>query len=112
MDGQSLIIKLEDATRHLRNAVDEYGVNGHVAAKTEREYRIALASIMLMKRAEGMPVTMLADICRGEPHVAALRMARDIADHRLSVTREVINADKVLIRCLEGQINREWGRSE
>jgi len=77
-------------------------------ANTEALYRQALASLMTEKRAEGMPVTIISDICRGDARVAKLKLERDIAESTYEAIIESINAQKLTIRVLENQISREW----
>lgn len=63
-------------------------------------------------RAEGMAVTHLLDIAKGESEIAKLRMERDIAESLYKSCQEAINGYKVQIRILEGQLQREWGDSK
>ena len=63
-------------------------------------------------RAEGQPVTHLLDIAKGEEEIAKLRMERDIAESLYDSAVEAINAQKLKIRILEGQLSREWGNTK
>lgn len=49
-------------------------------ANSERLYRSALARKIVELRAQGDPVTLAADLARGDENVAALRYERDVAD--------------------------------
>jgi len=49
------------------------------AAQAEHDYRVLLAQTIVTKHADGVAWTATADLAKGDPAVAALRMARDIA---------------------------------
>ena len=77
-------------------------------ANTEALYRQELAKEILDRRANGMPVTIIADICRGQPNIAKLKIDRDIAESTYQSIIESINTQKLAIRVIENQIAREW----
>ena len=95
----------------LDRAVQELKPRGRKKAETEREYRMALSKRLTVLRAEGQPVTHLLDIAKGED-IAKLRMERDIAESLYDSAVEAINAQKLKIRILEGQLSREWGNTK
>lgn len=96
----------------LDRAVKELKPRGMKKAETEREYRMALSKRLTILRAEGQPVTHLLDIAKGEEEIAKLRMERDIAESLYDSAVEAINAQKLKIRILEGQLSREWGNTK
>jgi hypothetical protein len=53
-------------------------------------------------------VTIISDLCRGDPDVAKLRLERDIALTVYESAQEAINCYKLQIRILDSQIEREW----
>ena len=55
-----------------------------------------------------MPVTIISDVCRGQPRIAKLKIDRDIAESTYQSIIESINSQKLAIRVLEAQIAREW----
>lgn len=77
-------------------------------AEAEREYRVILRKEILEARAQGAPVTIINDICRGKPDIADARMRRDCAEAIYKSSQEAINVYKLKIRLLNDQINREW----
>lgn len=77
-------------------------------ANTEALYRQELAKEILNRRAEGMPVTIISDVCRGQPNIAKLKIDRDIAESTYQSIIESINTQKLAIRVIENQIAREW----
>ena len=65
--------KGEQSLSEYKKYVKEYALKEH-------KYRTALSKRLLERRAEGQPVTHLADIVKGEPDIAKLRFDRDIAE--------------------------------
>lgn len=59
-----------------------------------------------------MPVTLISQIIFGVPEVASKRFERDIAEAMYQSNQEHINATKLKLRILEGQLNREWGNTK
>lgn len=93
----------------MQRAVNELKARGRTRAETEYKFRMALSKRLTELRAEGNPVTHLADIARGEPEIAKLRLERDIAESLYESCLEAINVYKIKIRVLENQYSREWG---
>lgn len=61
------------AEQEIRDAYRLYG-------EAERSYRRALAQRITELRADKIPVSIAADLARGDAHVADLRLRRDIKD--------------------------------
>lgn len=101
-DMQKLIKMLDASARALSR-------RGRDAAQAEKEYRMELAKTILRLRAEGMPATVIADVARGDPQIAALKMARDTQEAVYDAAKEYVNVLKIQVRVLEGDISREWG---
>ena len=104
-----LIQILERKTRELEKSIKMLRQNGTEAAIAEREYKIALREEALKMRDAGEAVGMINLIIYGVPRVAELRFKRDVAQTIYDANREHINATKLEMRIIEGQINREWG---
>jgi hypothetical protein len=90
--------------------VGKLGEAGRAYAKAEHDYKVLCSQRILIRRSDGMPVTAIKDIVRGEREVARLRLERDIALTMYEVAKESINAEKLIIRILDAQITREWGK--
>jgi len=101
-DMQKLIKMLESSARALSR-------RGRDAAQAEKEYRMELAKTILRLRAEGMPATVISDVARGDPQIAALKMSRDTAEAVYDAAKEYVNVLKIQVRVLEGDISRDWG---
>ena len=96
----------------LELAVTEMKKRSKDLAEKEYQYRMALSKRLTELRAEGQAVTHLADIARGEPNIAKLRLNRDIAKGVYDSSQEAINMYKIRIRVIENQYSREWGQAK
>lgn len=67
-----------------------------------------MARKILEERDKGTPVTIISDICRGNPEIAKMRFERDCAEVVYKSALEAINAMKLQIRVLDAQVGREW----
>lgn len=107
--SNDLMFDLQNKLTMLNKAIDTLAKNGQKLAQAERDYRMALASEMMVKRSEGLPVTLIGDVCRGERTIAELKFKRDTAQAVYDANNEAINVWKLESRVLENQISREWG---
>ena len=92
----------------LDTAIRQLGIRGRAYAQAEHDYRVAMRKKILEERANGTPVTIISDLCRGDPDVAKLRIERDIALTVYESAKEAIQTYKLQIRILDAQIEREW----
>lgn len=92
----------------LDTAIRQLGIRGRAYAQAERDYRLAMRKKILEERANGTPVTIISDLCRGDPDVAKLRFERDTALTVYESAKEAIQTYKLQIRILDAQIEREW----
>ena len=106
-----LINEISAKTALLDKAVTQFGIRGRTFAQAEHDYRVALSKRILEHRAEGMPVTIISDVCRGEPEIAKVRLERDIAETVYKSALEAIQSYKLQIRILDAQVEREWSRA-
>lgn len=104
-----LISEIGQKSKLLDTAIKELGKRGRAYAEAEKEYRIAMARKILEEREKGTPVTIISDLCRGNPEIAKLRFDRDCAEVVYKSAMEAINAIKLQIRVLDAQAEREWG---
>ncbi len=95
---------LDEAVRCLRHRGRDY-------AEAESAYRQALAvEIIRLREEEGLPVTIIPDLARGNEEIAALKVERDCAEALYKSALEAINVNKLRVKILEAQHEREWGR--
>jgi hypothetical protein len=112
MSGQDLYDDLRNNTTLLHTSLAEFGKRGKAYADAERIYREALAKQILIERDKGVPVTIISDICRGNPEIARLRFNKDVAETSYKAAMEAIQVYKLNIRVLESAIEREWGSAK
>ena len=108
MSGQDLMSALQNSINLLNAAQREYRARGVAEAQAEKDYRIALSKKMLIERDNGMPVSIISDVCRGSEEVAELKFKRDCAKANYESVQEAVNVYKLKIKVLENQIDREW----
>ena len=75
-----IIIEMRETKARLNTASKEIFPLAKKKAETERAYRIALRQEKLKLKTEGMPITLINDIAKGNEHIATLRLERDIAN--------------------------------
>lgn len=107
-----LVTEIMDKSRMLDVAISELKRRGRKYAEAERDYRVALAKQMLTERDNGMPVTIISDICKGKSEIAQLRFSRDCAEVLYKSAMEAINSMKLQIRLMDSQLDREWGAAK
>lgn len=110
-EATDLIGEIKVKIALLDAAINQLGKRGAAAAEAERIYKIALAKKILEERANGIPATIVSDVCRGNPEIAKLRFQRDCAEVVYKSAIEAINSYKLQIRILDNQIQREWTNS-
>lgn len=106
--AEDLIQEIGAKSALLDAAIKQLGIRGKAYAQAEHDYRVAMRKKILDERAKGTPVTIISDVCRGDPEVAKLRLERDIALTVYESAQEAINGFKLQIRILDSQIEREW----
>ena len=104
---QDLQIELNKYRSDLNKAITIIKVRGKAKAIAERDYRVELAKEILRLRAEGMPVTIISDLCRGNEKIAELKMNRDIAETLYESYMQFIYKTKLNIDIVMKQIEAE-----
>lgn len=92
-------------------AITQLSKRGKAYAEAEQNYKIELAKKILYERDKGTPVTIISDICRGDPHIAKMRFERDCAEVVYKSAQEAINSYKLQIRLMDAQLTREWNNA-
>lgn len=110
MEGLKAINEMNELTARLDNGIKLMAKYGKEFAKTENDYKVALAEEALKLRDEGMPVTLIDKVVYGK--VASKRFARDTAEVMWKTAQENVNSIKLQMRILDAQIGREWSRNE
>jgi len=111
-DGTDLLNDLSNLLNRINQAINTLAKNGQRKAEAEMNYRIALADKLLIEREKGTQMSIINDVSRGDRAIARLKFDRDTAEVVYDANIEAINAWKLEARLMEGQIQREWGRSD
>lgn len=110
-DGIDLIGELFDAMKNSRKRLDAMAGLGEQWARAEREYRVAKARQILVERAEhNTPVSIIADIVKGDGRIANLAYERDCAKTNYEANKEAVMFWKKKIDVLRELNEREWSR--
>ena len=104
---QDLQIELNKYRSDLNKAITIIRERGKNRAIAERDYRVELAKEMLRLRAEGVPVTIISDLCRGDEKIADLKLNRDIAETLYESNMQFIYKTKLNIDIVMKQIEAE-----
>lgn len=105
---QDLYLELQEKMKKLDTALAVFSKRGAERAEAEKAYRIKLAFAMLEERANGTPVSILSDVCKGKDDVAELKLKRDVAESLYDSAKEACNIYKLEVRVIEEAIEREW----
>lgn len=103
-----LITKIQNGIALLRSHIDQMKNWGIKKSEAERDYHVSLAQETLKERDKGTAIGVITLTVKGSREVAEKRMQRDIAEVMYDVARENVNADKLELRILDAQAQREW----
>ena len=104
---QDLINELNEYRHNLNRAIDEIKARGKAKAEAEKDYRVELAKKILELRADGIPVSIISDLARGDEKIANLKMKRDIEESLYESNMQRIYECKINIDWLQSQIEAE-----
>lgn len=111
MDGADLTGGLFEAMRRAEACLDDMGRLGERWAQAEKVYRVAKARQILIEREENStPVSIIADLVKGDEKIANLAFERDCARAEYEANREAILFWKKKADVLSEIIRREWQR--
>lgn len=91
----------------MKEAVSESSKRGREAARKNAAYYTAKYSRALQLRAEGMPVTLIESIIKGDPAVNEYLMERDCAKAEYRAADKAIDVYRDDLRYIYDQIKRE-----
>jgi hypothetical protein len=92
MELQQITSMIMVASQRIDKATKEIYKMADKKAETERTYRIALAQKKLILKAEGMAISLIEDVARGDEEVANLKFERDSAEDRFKAAIESLRA--------------------
>ena len=106
----NLVQELQDAIKTLDVMIKEMKSRGQDYAQARANYEIAKAETMLKLRDDGIAVTATRDLALGNRNVAQLRLKKDVAETLYKTVQEAIQTQKLKMRLMEAQLQREWGK--
>lgn len=104
--------EIQETMGKAEQSLSEYKRLNEEYARKEYLYRTALSKRLVELRANGQPVTHLADIVRGEENIARLRFDRDIAEGLKNSAEKGTDFYKLYAKLMEAQNSREWGQAK
>ena len=103
-----LIQQLFELSERCDELIKELAKQGDLLAQAQYSYYRQKAAVAFRLKDEGLPVTMIQQVLKGEPSVAILMRERDVAKSRYEATKETINVLKLQLKLSDNQIQREW----
>lgn len=99
MELTNITKEIHAASQRLSKSADALFDLGREKAENERDYRSELAKEMLRLKAEGMQVTLITDIAKG--NVSDKLFQRDLAEARFKAGIEAADAIKIQVSALQ-----------
>lgn len=100
---------IEETMKKGEQSLSEFKKYNNEYAKKEYLYRTELSKRLLKRRTEGLPVTVLSDVVRGEEDIAKLKFDRDIAEGLKNSAEKGTDFYKLFARLLNDEFTREYG---
>ena len=110
MNPQELLNRLDVCVQALGRGNTQLKTLGLEKAKTEKEYRVRQAQEILKLKADGLKVTIIQDVAKGNPEVAELRLKRDIAESAYYTALQAMENLRLEIEILRSKLT--WLRAE
>ena len=103
-----LYAELQQLIRELDISVKSLRTTGTAYAEAERNYKITLREEVLKLRDEKVAIGLIDKTCYGIPRVAEARFKRDVAQTVYEANKDSVQAIKLKIKIVEGQLDREY----
>ena len=110
MNPQGIFEQLNSCILALSKGNIEQKTLGLKKAKTERDYRVKQAQMILKLKAEGYPATLIMELVKGNEELAELRLKRDIAESSYYVGIQAMENLRLEISILQSKL--KWMRTE
>lgn len=111
MNGQTLYEQREEIKKSLHRSMDRMYSNGVDYAEKTRTYRTKLAETILVLKANGIQISILDKVAKGQEAVADAEFEMITAEVLYKASQENIMIQKKLLDSVEEEIRREWGRN-
>ena len=112
VSGQELFAERDRIKKRLDNSLQRAYDNGIEAAEMTKIYRIKLRQAILMLKADGMAISIIDKIAKGDEEVAEAEFNMNVADVKYKASLENIMAQKKLFESIEADIKREYYRGD
>lgn len=112
MTGQELFTERDRIKHSLENSLKRAYDNGIEAAEKTMDYRMRLAQKILELKAEGVQVSIIEKLAKGDEIVARAEFDMNVAEVKYKASNENIMAQKKLYESIEADIKREYYRGE
>lgn len=111
MSGQTLYAERDEIKRSLHKSMQKMHTNGMAWAEKTRVYRTKLAQMILLLKNQGIQISILEKVAKGQESVAEAEFDMITAEVLYKASQENIMIQKKLLDSIEDEIKREWGRS-
>lgn len=111
MTGQELYAQREEIKKSLNRSMNNMYSNGVNYAEKTQAYRTILAQTILALKADGMQISIIDKVAKGDVQVAQAEFDMMTAEVLYKSSQENIMIQKKLLDSIEEEIKREWGRS-
>lgn len=101
-------LEIADAEKDLNNALSTLRQHGTEYADKERRYRMAKAKKILMLKQEGMPVTLIPDLVKGDEDISLLAFNRDVAEVTYKANKDALSVKMLELSMLKSQYEKEY----
>ncbi len=108
VSGQELFAERDRIHNIIDGSLLKAFENGNEAAEKTRIYRMRLQQKILQLKEEGMAVTLIEKVAKGDPEVAQAEFEKNVADVAYRASLENIMAQKKFFDSIEADINREY----
>jgi len=108
----SLHKELYQAIQNAKTSLEDAKKWGISKANAERVYRIAKAQKIATDKANGVQVTIIQDLAKGDENIANLCYERDVAEVMYKASVESVNVYKKEAEIIKDEIKREWGKDD
>ena len=88
-----------DAAHRIEKGVDVVTAKAKVYVEAEKIYKIALAKETIKLKTQGMPVTLIKDIARG--NIADLKYNRDLSEQLYRTSKEMLESLRAELTALQ-----------
>lgn len=103
-----LVNELQYKLKQLDKSIKMLRQSGSEYASAYSSYRVALAKELMKLKEEGYAITLAGDIARGKQEIAKLKFDEISKEAIYKANLESINALKLEIKIIQGQIDKEW----